>query len=1026
MMDVFSEVDRVESRTFVLSDSIARFEYPYKEEYGKGLSVVFTFVRNGHMQTQYIELKKRRSERVLGMKWEVFRDRLRPGDEEEWKLLIKEPDGKPASAELLALMYDASLDKLLPVRRSLELSFSDNLPYRSWERSYEGNNYYSPHFPLKYLKLLPWLFDRFFSPYGRVENVSDLMGYHVPQKSARADRVLMGKKERASGAVGNGYAPGVVEEDVPESGVVFESEVVTSAADGAVIAGAHLQPLADLRTNFAETAFFYPQLRTNEQGEVAFSFTMPQSLTRWNFNAYAHTKEMMTGNLYATVVTAKEFMLTPNMPRFVRVGDDTRIAASIANLTEKKVKGTATLTLFEPATEKVVYTQRRKFSAEAGENCAVTFGFEVSDRYELLGVRIVADGGTFSDGEQHLLPVLSNKERIVETLPMYIRGKETRVFRLDSLFNGNSPTATGRRLTLEFTGNPAWYAVQALPALSQSSSNNAIAQASALYANTLATYIANGNPRIKAVFERLDNSKGDKEGFIGKLENNLELKNMLLAESPWLLEAETDAEQSRRIAILFDINQMEYRNDVIIRKLQELQQDDGSWGWYAGMACSPDVTRYVAKLLSRLPWLTGKPLPAEALAMRGKAFEYLNRQALESYRSMLKEEKKGVKITSLPQDMVEYVYLVTLASEKLSGETARAFNYFLTKAAGNITDTSISTKAHVAVALLGAGRKAEATKFVASIKEHLVQSDELGAHFAFNEGIYSWGMMPVSVHVDAMEALRSSGDNDALLEEMKLWLLKRKQTTVWNSPVATADAVYALLMTGGNLLSGSGDVYMIKLGDTDLHIRNSDDADFLVESSDGLAEMGYVKRTFAQGDAELKAESVTIDKRDDGMAWGAVYAQYLSPISDVKQRGGELNVEKKLFVERIASDGRKSLRSVSASMRLKPGDKIVSRLTIRLDRAMDFVHLKDSRGACFEPVGSLSGYRHNGSCSYYVEVEDASANFFFDHLDKGVYVLEHGYRIARGGTYETGIATLQCAYAPEYASHSAGGTITVD
>ena len=774
--------------------------------------------------------------------------------------------------------------------------------------------------------------------------------------------------------------------------------------------------MADLRTNFAETAFFYPQLRTNEQGEVAFSFTMPQSLTRWNFRGYSHTKDMMTGMLDATAVTAKEFMLTPNMPRFVRVGDKTQIAAGIANLTGKAIKGTAVFTLFDPTTEKIISTGRQKFSVEAGKTASVSFRFDVTDRYELLGVRIVADGGTFSDGEQHLLPVLSDKEYIAETLAMPVRGEETRTFSLDSLFNGNSRTATDRRLTVEFTGNPAWYAVQALPVLSEPSTDNAISWATAFYANTLAGYIANSQPRIKAVFDNWRLSGGTKETFLSRLEQNQDVKNILLGESPWLLEATTEAEQQQRIATLFDVNQLNYRNMASLLKLKELQGEDGAWSWFGGMSGNRYVTGYITGLLVRLSLLTDKALPEEAAMMKAKAFDYLNKEALKEYRAIRKAEKNGTKITVLSDATMEYMYLVSLGSVKLSGEYAKAFGYFLTKLGRNLESGTMIRKAQTAVILQKAGHKTEADEFIASIKEHLVQTDEMGAHFAFHANPYTWGMMPVPAHVAVMEALREAGGNDALVEEMKLWLLKQKQTTSWDSPVATADAVYALLCQGSDLLESKGDV-RITLGDKVLETFSP--------AKTTVPGLGYVKEVFAQGSPEVKAKSVTVEKRDAGIAWGAVYAQFLSPISDVKQQGGALNIEKKLFVERISADGQKSLQPLTEVAQLFVGDKIVSRLTVRLDRAMDFVQLKDQRGACFEPENSLSGYRWNNGVGYYAEVEDAGTNFFFDHLGKGVYVLEHSYRVARGGTYETGLATVQCAYAPEYASHSAGGTVII-
>ncbi|MBD9147345.1 MAG: alpha-2-macroglobulin, partial [Bacteroides stercoris] len=596
------------------------------------------------------------------------------------------------------------------------------------------------------------------------------------------------------------------------------------------------------------------------------------------------------------------------------------------------------------------------------------------------------------------------------------RGEETRTFSLDSLFNGNSRTATDRRLTVEFTGNPAWYAVQALPVLSEPSTDNAISWATAFYANTLAGYIANSQPRIKAVFDNWRLSGGTKETFLSRLEQNQDVKNILLGESPWLLEATTEAEQQQRIATLFDVNQLKYRNMASLLKLKELQGEDGAWSWFGGMSGNRYVTGYITGLLVRLSLLTDKALPEEAAMVKAKAFDYLNKEALKEYRAIRKAEKNGTKITVLSDATMEYMYLVSLGSVKLSGEYAKAFGYFLAKLGRNLESGTMIRKAQTAVILQKAGHKTEADEFIASIKEHLVQTDEMGAHFAFHANPYTWGMMPVPAHVAVMEALREAGGNDALVEEMKLWLLKQKQTTSWDSPVATADAVYALLCQGSDLLESKGDV-RITLGDKVLETFSP--------AKTTVPGLGYVKEVFAQGSPEVKAKSVTVEKRDAGIAWGAVYAQYLSPISDVKQQGGALNIEKKLFVERISADGQKSLQPLTEVAQLFVGDKIVSRLTVRLDRAMDFVQLKDQRGACFEPENSLSGYRWNNGVGYYSEVEDAGTNFFFDHLGKGVYVLEHSYRVARGGTYETGLATVQCAYAPEYASHSAGGTVII-
>ena len=720
------------------------------------------------------------------------------------------------------------------------------------------------------------------------------------------------------------------------------------------------------------------------------------------------------GTLDGEATTSKEFMLTPNLPRFVRVGDKTSLAASISNMTGKPQAGTVTLILFDPMTEKVISTQKQKFSLVAGKTIGVSFQFTVSDKYEILGCRMIADSGTFSDGEQQLLPVLSNKEHLVETLPMPVRGEETRTFSLDRLFNQQSKTATDRKLTVEFTGNPAWYAIQALPSLSLPTSNNAISWATAYYANTLASFIMNSQPKIKAVFESWKLQGGTKETFLSNLQKNQEVKNIILSESPWVLEAQTEEQQKERIATLFDLNNIRSNNIAALTRLQELQNASGAWSWYKGMTGSRYVTAYIAELNARLAMLTGEKLTGTALSLQQNAFTYLHQSALDEYKEILKAQKEGVKFTGVSGSILQYLYLIAISGEQVPAANKAAYTYYLSKVGELLTSPSMDTKAIAAIVLDKAGRKKEAQEFVASLKEFLTKTDEQGMFFAFNENPYTWGGMQMQAHVDVMEALEAIGGNSDTVEEMKLWLLKQKQTQQWNSPVATADAVFALLMKGVNLLDNQGDVRIVIANEV---------LETVAPSKTTVPGLGYIKRSFTQRSV-VDARKIEVEKRNPGIAWGAVYAEFESPISDVKQQGGELNVEKQLYVERMVNNV-PQLQPITVKTVLQIGDKVVSRLSIRVDRPMDFVQLKDQRGACFEPIGSISGYRWNNGLGYYVDIKDASTNFFFDHLGKGVYVLEYSYRVSRAGTYETGLATMQCAYAPEYASHSASMTVDV-
>ena len=1004
LVDIYCEEGRIGHSVLQLTDSLVRLEYPYQEAYGKGIAVSFSVVKDGQFHNQRVELTRREPSRQLSMKWEVFRDHLRPGQQEEWKLVVKTPQGLPAAAEVLATMYDASLDQLFQRHQALAVYFSRYLPYYNWRAASWGTSVSSPYFQLNYRQVPQWKYDHFY--------VSRVWISHQGIKFTPSTMMVYASTKQA--AVTGTMARDEVMTEVTPLAKLEELEVNEAGRTSAAPAET-LEPMDGLRTNFAETAFFYPQLRTNEQGELVFSFTAPESLTRWNFRGYSHTKDMLTGLLEATATTSKEFMLTPNLPRFVRVGDETCIAATITNLTQAKVKGTATLTLFDPLTDKVIAKKKDRFTAEAGRTAAVSFAFDVTDCYDLLGVRIVADGGDFSDGEQHVLPVLSDKTFITETLAMPIRGGETRTFALDSLFNRQSESATGRRLTVEFTGNPAWLAVQALPALGEPVAEDAISRAVTWYANSLAAYVASSHPRIRTMLEAWKAQGGTKETLLSRLEQNPDVKNILLEETPWLTEAQDESQQMARLSTLFDVNTMSLRLASSLNKLGEMQDADGAWSWYPGMPGSRYVTDYILSLLVRLPLLTGEPLDAEATAMRDRAFDYLHREVKKDYQAWLRQTPR-VEEKRLSAFTLDYLYLLALAGEEVPVGNREAYNHYFPLVQNELTDGSITRKSQALVILQQAGKTRQAADFAASLREHLVQEDELGAHFAFLDTPYRWGMMPIPAHVCAMEALRLAGGNDTLLEEMKLWLLQQKKTTSWDTPVSAADAVYALLMGGRDWLADQGDV-RITLG--------KETIETLTDAST-VPGLSYVRRTYTDDNPAVRAKAVTIEKRDQGAAWGAVYAQFLSPIADLKQHGGELSVDKQFYVERIAADGRKTLEPLAEGTRLAVGDILVSRITLRLDRAMDFVQLKDQRAACLEPVNALSGYRFGAGASYYEEVGDAATSFFFDALGKGVYVLEHRQRVARAGTYQSGIATLQCAYAPEYASHSSGSVFRVE
>ena len=799
LYDVFAGNKRLESKRIELSDSVVSFRFPYKKEYGDGILVSMAFVKDGRLYSHNARIMKPAPEKKLQLKWTTFRDKLRPGQQEEWKLTVLYPDGSPAEAEMLATMYDASLDKIYSAHKlDFGVDFHYVVPLTYWNTSYMRNAYLYVDFPLKRLRAVPLEYSELIIPStGRMEAM--VVGYGGSPRATLAGALKI-RGRSAANAVMN-------QEAVTD--MVLQEEMVETSAQEKVEMGSS-EELAEtgdiqIRENFAETAFFYPQLRTNEKGEVSISFVLPESLTRWKFMGLAHTRNVDYGKIEATATASKEFMLQPNMPRFVRVGDKANIAASLMNLSDKGVKGTVRMELFNPETEKVFYSQKQKFDVKGGETGHVNFTFEVSDKYAVMACRMVADGDTFSDGEQRYIPVLTDKQWVTETVPLNVNGEGAHTFSLENLFNKHSKTASEQRLTVEFTAHPAWYAVQALPVVANPQNEDALSWATAYYAHSLAACIVKENPRIKQVFDSWKAQGGTKETFMSNLQKNQELKNILLAETPWLTEATNEAEQKQRIATLFDLNTMNSQLAVSVEKLGELQNADGAWSWYKGMQGSRYVTTQVMEMLVRLNALTHQDADSRMQPMIQKGFEYLGKQAAEEYKSMKEAEKKGAVGLRPSEQVLRYLYICALDGKAPVDEKVN--RYFIDKLSGEGKELTIYGKALGAIILQQAGKVAEAKLFMQSLMEYSVVTDEMGRYFDTPKARYSWFSYKIPTEVAAMEAIQRITKDTKAIDEMKRWLLKQKQTQTWETPIATADAVYALMATGASdLLANTGGV----------------------------------------------------------------------------------------------------------------------------------------------------------------------------------------------------------------------------
>ena len=994
LYDVFAGNKRLESKRIELSDSVVSFRFPYKKEYGDGILVSMAFVKDGRLYSHNARIMKPAPEKKLQLKWTTFRDKLRSGQQEEWKLTVLYPDGSPAEAEMLATMYDASLDKIYSAHKlDFGVDFHYVVPLTYWNTSYMRNAYLYVDFPLKRLRAVPLEYSELIIPStGRMEAM--VVGYGGSPRATLAGALKI-RGRSAANAVMN-------QEAVTD--MVLQEEMVETSAQEKVEMGSS-EELAEtgdiqIRENFAETAFFYPQLRTNEKGEVSISFVLPESLTRWKFMGLAHTRNVDYGKIEATATASKEFMLQPNMPRFVRVGDKANIAASLMNLSDKGVKGTVRMELFNPETEKVFYSQKQKFDVKGGETGHVNFTFEVSDKYAVMACRMVADGDTFSDGEQRYIPVLTDKQWVTETVPLNVNGEGMHTFSLENLFNKHSKTASEQRLTVEFTAHPAWYAVQALPVVANPQNEDALSWATAYYAHSLAAFIVKENPRIKQVFDSWKAQGGTKETFMSNLQKNQELKNILLAETPWLTEATNEAEQKQRIATLFDLNTMNSGLAVSVEKLRELQNGDGAWSWYKGMQGSRYVTTQVMEMLVRLNALTHQDADSRMQPMIQKGFEYLGKQAAEEYKSMKEAEKKGAVGLRPSEQVLRYLYICALDGKAPVDEKVN--RYFIDKLSGEGKELTIYGKALGAIILQQAGKVAEARLFMQSLMEYSVVTDEMGRYFDTPKARYSWFSYKIPTEVAAMEAIQRITKDTKAIDEMKRWLLKQKQTQTWETPIATADAVYALMATGASdLLANTGGVE-ITLGKEVIRTP-ADNA------------IGYIKKTVS-GDV-MNIKKVSVDKEGTGMGWGAVYAQYLESMDQIGEQGNGLSVSRQLY---------KGDEALNESAPLKVGDRITVRLTVKADRDMDFVQIKDDRAACMEPLQAVSGFRWGNGLGYYQATKDASTQFFIDQMRKGTYVIEYQVYVNRTGEYQAGIATVQSAYAPEFGGHTGGYRVMVE
>lgn len=979
MLDVFTSEKRIESKRITFSNSIRKFSYSYKEEYGDGITVCLSLVRNGELYRETIQLAKPEPDKKLLIEWKTFRDKLLPGQTEEWKLTVRDKSGNPIKASMLASAYDASLDEFYPHGWYFSTYFRRNfLPLRF--QTIAGDRRLNMNVPYDYYSAGNGI--DFFRGDGFTCFMSFFFNYYGTRGAIMTKASIPVGQENEIAASRNSVTLNYIEPEVASDETVKVTDGASSPA---------------LRENFSETAFYYPRLHTDSTGTVTMSFVMPDALTKWNFNGFVHTKDMDYGLVKASFTTSKPFMVQPNMPRFVRVGDDSSISSSLINMSDGNISGKVTMTISNPFSGKVVYSGTNDFNVSEGETGVVTFNYKVTEGIDVLVCTIMAEAGEFSDGERHYLPVLSDKQLIVENVPVQLRGDETKTVDTGKLFNGGSQTATNKKLTVEMTANPQWHVIQALPVLGTPSSDDAMSWSAALYANSLSLHIVKSSPKIKQVFDTWVLQGKDDKDFWSELSKNEELKNIIIEETPWLAEAEDEAARKQRIALLFDVNGMNDRLATAVTNLAQLQLEDGSWPWFKGMSSSPYITLQIVQSLARLKSL-GITFGSQMNNVYQKAIGYLAKEAAEWHSRVIKN-----KNTYWPQYMImHYLYVCAIDKDAARLADAKVNSYFTDYFMGKSASLDIQDKSVMATVMDAAGKKNEAKVLLQSVVEYMVSNEDMGSYFDTYKAGYSWCNYRIPAHVSAMEAIMRLGENkEVLLDDMRLWLLKQKQVQVWDTPISSVNAIYAFLADGGSRLDSTS-VMMANVGGET--ITTPDDAIGQVSVSLHGEEINNVK-------------AITVSRKGSGTGWASVYTQCLESMDKVKLYDGDgLRIERKY----MSGD-----REIDRESVLSVGDKVTVSITVSADRDMDFVRIKDEKPACLEAASQLSSYSWSDGLGYYRVNKDASVEFFVDSMRKGTYTITYDAYVTRSGNYVSGPASVISVYAPQFGSHSEGFTMTV-
>jgi hypothetical protein len=1007
-----------------MTEPLQRLQFAATEADRGGFLVQRFFVLHNRAFTNHWTVDVPWSNKKLQLEWQSFRNKTQPGSPETWKLTLKGTEGEKVAAEMLASMYDASLDAIHPHQWERFFPWERNNLPDAWQANHNFSHWSASKYEFDRWKEVPdWDYDRLMT-------VSDWF-----YERQRNFRMLQGKVTGVQ--VTDLYydaAPSAMEEVGTETVKKDLTASVAEVTSGFIVPKKEEPPptIPVIRKNFNETAFFYPTLTTDSSGSISFSFTMPEALTTWKLQLLAHTPDLRIAQHSETILTQKDLMVQPNLPRFFRQGDNMELTCKVVNLSERELTGTVTLELLNASTLQPVdgwfqnVFPNQYFTAPAGQSTGVKFPISIPVAFaDALVCRLVAQtkGGSelvLSDGEEMTLPILSNRMLVTETLPLNVRNTTSRSFTWPALLNSEkSSTLQHHSFSVEFTSNPAWLAVKALPYLTEYSYDCAEQTWNRLYANALAAHLVARMPKVKSMIAQWKTT--DTSALLSQLQKNQNLKSALLEETPWVLDAKNEQQQRQNLTLLFDMVRMANDTERDLKKLEEMQLEYGAFTWFKGGPEDRYITQYIATGIGRLKKSNALPpaIKVRVESIAAKAQNYLARELAEDHRK-LKASKADLTRNQLGNIQLQFLYMRSFFPEWNLPEASReAYDYYFSQALKYWNQSDKQQQGMTALVAFRSKQPLVAKGILKSLRENATLSEEFGMYWKeFNNPSFYWWQAPVESHALLLEAFAEIENDTLTINDLKTWLLKQKQTTHWSTTKATADACHALLTTGSNWLDAEPVVGM-KAGGLDL------------TESKKEAGTGYFMRyvpvekinpSLGKIDVTLKHDN---PKAGAGLsAWGAAYWQYFEELNSIQAAASPLALKKYLTCERMTPAGPK-LQPVESNTLLKPGDKVVVRLEINSDRNLEYIHLKDMRAACFEPMEALSGYRWQGGLGYYQSPRDASMNYFIHYLPRGNYVLEYALRVTHEGQFSNGISTLQCMYAPEFSSHSAGQKVEV-